>query len=246
VADLKNNAANMDMQIANLRGQMRRLKEQIDANVRAREESLKIAGIAHQQNKQDVFVLKARKACRLQESNMTLQALYEKMGVLYKILQKMYDASLVLIEDIEDEVRVKEQERNAIRASYSAFRSAMRVMRGSDQKELFDQTMEYLADDYGQKLGEIEHFMDISKGIIDTMDIQNGVYEVEALSQLEEWEKKTDYILFGDQKQAMLEEAKEMLQLPEFKVDDDTAKVPLSQPKQSEKYKALFEEEEEK
>jgi len=247
VAELKDNAANMDRQIQNLRGQMRRLKEQINANARAREESLKIAGVARQQNKQEVFVLKARKAGRLQESNLTLQALYEKMAVLYKILQKMYEASLVLIEDIEDEVKVKEQERNAIRASYSAFRSAMKVMRGSDQKELFDRTMEYLAEDYGRKLGEIEHFMDISKSIIETIDIQNGVYEADALAQLEEWEKKTDSIIFGNQKHLMLEEAKEMLQLPEFKVaDDDAAKVPRSESKQADKYKSLFKSEEEK
>ena len=245
VADLKANAANMDRQIANLRGQMRRLQEQMEANARAREESLKIAGIAQQQNKQDVFVLKARKAGRLHESNLTLRALYEKMAVLYKILQKMYEASLVLIEDIEDEVRVKEQERNAIRASYSAFKSAMRVMKGSDQKELFDQTMEYLADDYGRKLGEIEHFMDISRSIIETIDIKNGVYEAEALAQLEAWEKKTDSIIFGDQKQAVLEEAKDMLNLPEFKVADDTVEVPEADSKQSDKYETLFEDKEE-
>ncbi len=241
VDELKDNAANMDRQTANLRGQMRRLKNLIDTNESDREESLKVAKIAQTQQKQEVFVLKARKAGRLKDSNLTLRNLYERMGLLYKILQKMYETSLVLIEDIEDEVKVKEQERNAIRASYSAFKSAMRVMRGSDQKELFDQTMEYLADDYGRKLGEIEHFMDISKGIIDTIDIQNGVYEADAMAQLEDWEKKTDSIIFGDQKQAMLEEAKEMLQLPDFKLEREPELVERKSDK--DKYEELFEKE---
>jgi len=209
VQTLRDNASNMNEQIANLRGQMRRLKETIDANEKTRTDALKMAGAARKENNQKIVALKARKAGRLEESNMTLTALYTKMEVLYRVLTKMYETCLLLIEDLADEVSVKDRERSAIKASYSAFKSAMKIVNGDkDKKEIFDQTMEFLADDYGKKLGEIEHFMEMSSSVIESIDIQNGVYEEDALKKLDEWEKKSDSILLGSQKQALIEEAK--------------------------------------
>jgi hypothetical protein len=58
-------------------------------------------------------------------------------------------------------------------------------------------TMEKLTDDYGLKMGEIEQFMDVSKGFIDTVDLDNGIYEANALSQLEAWEAKSQNLLLS-------------------------------------------------
>ena len=46
----------------------------------------------------------------------------------------MYENSEILVEDIQDQVKVKEQERKAIRASHSAMRSAMNVINGDADK----------------------------------------------------------------------------------------------------------------
>lgn len=208
VSHLKDQAEIMSQQIGNLRGQMRSLKNAIDRNASMKKEALQMAGQARKQNRQNVFVLKARKAGRLEESNMTLQALYTKLEVLYRVLNKMYETALILVEDLEDEVDVKTREYPAIKASYSAFKSALRIIQGDrDKREVFDITMEYLAEDYGRKVGEIEHFMDISHSIIDTIDVQNGVYEEEALKKLEEWENKSDSILLGDNKRLLIAQA---------------------------------------
>lgn len=55
------------------------------------------------------------------------------------------------------------------------------------------------------KMGEIDSFIENSKGFVEGLDIQNGVYEAEAMKKLQEWEQKADSILLGSQKQAMLE-----------------------------------------
>jgi hypothetical protein len=200
----------MSNQIGKLRGQMRKLSETIEQNKRQMNQNLKLADRAKKDENRQVFVLKARKAGRLNESNMTLQALYDKMELLYRVLLKMYETSTMLIEDLESEVEIKSQERNVIRASYSAFRSAMGIIKGDpNKKELFDQAMEYLASDYGKKLGEIDHFMDVSKSFIDTVDVQNGVYEEDALKMLEAWEKKSESLLLGDQKQTMISQSED-------------------------------------
>lgn len=219
VSDLKSNAENMYQQISNLRGQMSKLKNLINQNEKERKQSLEFAGEAKKQNKQNIFVLKARKAGRLEESNMTLSALYNKMEMLYRVLNKMYETSLVLIEDMEDEVKVKTMERDAIKASYSAFKSAVRIIKGDpDKKEIFDQAMEFLTDDYGKKLGEIEHFMEISSSVIDSIDIQNGVYAEDALAKLDAWEKQSDSILLGDQKKMIIAAANDPTNVVELDV----------------------------
>jgi len=247
VSDLKSNAENMYRQIGNLRGQMRKLKELIDQNERERAQSLQFAGEARKQNKQNIFVLKARKAGRLEESNLTLSALYTKMEVLYRMLNKMYETSLVLIEDLEDEVKVKTMERDAIKASYSAFRSAVRIIKGDpDKKEIFDQAMEFLAEDYGKKLGEIEHFMEVSSSVIDSIDIQNGVYAEDALQKLEDWEKQSESILLGDQKKMLIAAANDPTNVLELNVKlpkpSEATIEKAADGSKSLKYEELFEE----
>jgi hypothetical protein len=65
----------------------------------------------------------------------------------------------------------------------------------TDQKEMFDMALENLASDYAMKLGEIEEFMDASDGFIKSVDLENGVYEVEALSELAKWDNRMDKLL---------------------------------------------------
>jgi hypothetical protein len=85
---------------------------------------------------------------------------------------------------------VKEQERKALLAGYGAFTSAMKVMKGDpDKRELFNQAMEFLAEDYSMKVGQIEDFMRTSQGFIQTVDLENGVFEQDALDALD---KKLD------------------------------------------------------
>lgn len=205
IASLVKGLRNMQAQIDNLRGQMAQLKLLIERNERDRTKALNLVREAREQNKNTVLVLKARQAGRLKDSNITLQDLYRKMEILLRVLMKMHETSEVLVDDIKSEVDVKTRERAAIRASYSAFKSALRIVRGqTNERDLYDQAMEFLAADYGQKLGEIESFIEMSRGFIDTVDLQNGVYEADALKQIEDWEKRGDSILLGGEKQALL------------------------------------------
>lgn len=208
IEDLIKSLARMNKHIAALQGQIRQVKNLIAQNERERDDALKMMHQAKKENKNSIITLKARKAGRLENSNTTLQQLLTKMEVLYRVLVKMYETSDVLIEDMKDEVQVKEREREAINASYSALRAAMKIMSGDpDKKAMFDQTMEYLAYDYGMKIGEIENFVRMSENFISTVDLQNGVYEEEAMRMLDEWEKKSDSLLLGDKKNTLIAQA---------------------------------------
>lgn len=207
VESLQDNLAKMGTQIGKLRGQMRKLKDIIDSNEKERTDSLAMASQAREKGKSNILILKTRKAGRLQESNLKLTDLYRKMEVLYRVLTKMYENSEVLMEDIKDQVAVKKMEREAIRTSHSAMRSAQNIISGDkDKRMMFDQAMEAVADDVSRKVGEMERFMELSQTFMDGVDLQNGVYEEKGLEMLEKWENEGMSLLLGDEKTILLTE----------------------------------------
>ncbi len=192
IEDLEANLRKMSRQIGSLRGQMRQLKGIMDTNTAEIKKNMTVAEQAKKKNDDKNMALAARKAGRLQDANAKYEALYNRMEVLYRILSKMYENSELVLEDTTDQVKVKEQEYNAIHSSHNAIRSAMSIISGNpDQRALFDQALEALADDVGGKVGEMERFMDTSRNLMDSIDLQNGVFEEEGLRLLEQWEKES-------------------------------------------------------
>lgn len=208
IEDLKDNLGKMNTQISSLKGQMYKLGEMIKQNQRDIQNNLGLASKAKETGKESIMVLKARKAGRLQESNMKLEDLYKRMEVLYRVLTKMYENSEIMLEDLSDQVVVKEQEYKAIKASHSAIRSAQAILSGnSDKKYMYDMALEAMAEDVGQKVGEMERFMDMSKNFMDGIDLQNGVFEEEGLAMLEKWEKEGVSFLLGGEKNKLIAKA---------------------------------------
>lgn len=195
--NLRKRLEDMRESMSQLNGQKKKLAEIIKKNENERQHSLALAKQAHERpDTKSAFILQSRQAGRLQKSNMTLQSLLNRMEAMSKVLKKMYEVAEFTSADIDSEVQVKTAERAAIKASYGAFTSARRIIQGDvDQKALFDQAMEHLADDYAMKVGEIELFMEMSDGFIKSVDLENGVYEQDALDQFEQWEKKADQLL---------------------------------------------------
>ncbi|MEM6964139.1 MAG: hypothetical protein AAF573_05185 [Bacteroidota bacterium] len=237
--DLQSNLGKMNKQIGKLKGQMHKLKELIVNNRREIQSNLTQASKAKQVNKQNIMILKSRKAGRLKESNMRLEDLYKKMEVLYRVLTKMYENSEILLEDVKDQVMVKEQEYKAIRASASAMKSAASVISGNpDKRAMFDMAMEAVADDVSQKVGEMERFMEMSSNFMDSVDLQNGVFEEEGLKMLEKWEKEGVSILLGEEKSGLIEKANsdnEVLDL------NQPIKKPIREQGHTNQYDSLFE-----
>lgn len=220
VDDLKKNLKKMRMQIGKLRVQMHKLKEMIVSNQKNIKTNMQLASEAKRGNQQAQVILKTRKAGRLRDSNIKLEDLYKRMEVLYRVLNKMYENSYVLSEDIEDQVSLKEQERKAIRASHSAMNSAMSIIKGdADKRAMFDQALEAVADDVSNKVGEMERFMEMSEDFMSSIDLQNGIFEEKGLEMLKEWEQQSTSLLLGEAKEDILQQ-----------VDNDSDILDLNEP----------------
>jgi len=198
ISDLQDNLTKMGTQIGGLKGQMRKLITIVEENNKEINNNMAIARKAKEQGNESAMLLSSRKAARLQESNEKYTALHSKMSILYRVLTKMYSNSEILIEDTTDQVKVKEQERKAIRASHSAMRSAMSIIKGdADKRAMFDQAMEVIADDVANKVGEMERFMEMSSNFMNSIDLQNGVFEEQGMKMLEDYEKNSTLLLLG-------------------------------------------------
>ncbi|HMP28181.1 MAG TPA: hypothetical protein PKD85_01190 [Saprospiraceae bacterium] len=201
ISDLESNLAKMGKQIGELRGQMRKLQTMVTDNDKEINQQMLIAKKAKEQGNQQAMLLSSRKAARLQESNEKYVELHSRISILYKVLSKMYSNSEVLLEDTKDQVKVKEQEYKAIKASNNAMRSAMSIIKGDpDKRAMFDQALEFIADDVSQKVGEMERFMEMSSDFMSSIDLQNGVFQDQGLKMLEEYEKKSTLLLMGNSK----------------------------------------------
>jgi predicted nucleic acid-binding Zn-ribbon protein len=198
VDDLQDNLGKMSKQIGNIRGQMRKLKTQVEENSKEIENNLMLAKKAREKGMEQEMILSSRKAARLKDTNQKYSKLLGKMEILYRVLAKMYKNSEILLEDTRDQVKLKEQERKAIRASHGAMKSAMNVISGNtDKRVMFDQALEVIADDVANKVGEMERFMELSSSIMDKVDLQSGAFEEEGMRMLDEWEKNSTLMLMS-------------------------------------------------
>lgn len=199
VEDLEANLGKMSQQIGKLRGQSRKLEALMKQNDAEITKNMKLASAAKVKGDEKNTILATRKAARMRDTNAKYQALTNKMDVMYRILKRMYENSEVLLEDTRDQVTLKEQERKVILTSHSAMKSAMSVISGDpDKRAMFDSALEHIADDVANKVGEMEHLMEMSSSFMDSVDLQNGVFEEEGMRMLEEWEKKSSLLLMGD------------------------------------------------
>jgi len=220
VSDLKGNLKKMRKQIGKLRAQMHKLREMIVNNQKDIKANIQLAGEAKRTNQEAQMILKSRKAGRLRDSNLKLEDLYKRMEVLYRVLTKMYENSFILAEDIEDQVALKDQERKAMMAGHSAMKSAMSIIKGdTDKRAMFDQALEAIADDVSGKVGEMERFMEMSEDFMQSIDLNNGIFEEKGMEMLEKWERESTSLLLGDAKQDILSQA-----------DDDTDILDLNAP----------------
>ena len=191
-----------------LKGQITVLTRQINQNANEYEKSMSMAALAHERGNTSVFSVQSRQAGRLEKLNKaSLAPLLTQMEVHLRAINKYHEVTGTVIDDLKNEVHARKIERDMILASHSAMKAAKRILNGGgDAKELFDQAMEFVVDEFGMKMGEIDSFIENSQGFVEGLDMQNGVYEADALKKLQAWENKADSILLGNGKAQLLEQ----------------------------------------
>jgi hypothetical protein len=179
-------------QMGRLNGQIRHIERTMSDNEQMRDAALRSAKAGRQDGKlANATRMQARHAVKLEASNENLSSVHTRMQSLARMLKKVHDAAELVLQDMVGTVDVKRRERESIQAAYSAYRSAFAILKGqSEGQDLYDDAMEYLNQDYADKLGEIETFIDFSGGIIEAAELQNLADDARISEQLESWERR--------------------------------------------------------
>lgn len=203
IAEMKKNLAIMDEQLGNLNGSIRTLQNQIDANQKEAEHSMALANQADkkiaaggltsldQQQYMSARVTNQRHAASLINIDKSLTDLRDKLKILYEQLIRWRATAEFQVTDKENRVSEEEMRRKALKKAYSVFQAAKKIFRGDPvANQIYDQTLEYLADDAGQMLGEMEDFNRLANKLMTNMDLETGAVNDEAIKQLTEFQRK--------------------------------------------------------
>lgn len=191
--DLRDKMRVMENQIGELKGQIRKIKLKIEEKDKKIHYFMGMAKAAQNKGDKAQMNLNLKKAEREKKARVSFSILRDKTEKLYKVLDKMKKYSAIMADDIAHEVEIKKEEREIIRTSHGVMKSAVSIINGnSDKKLIFDQAMEYIVDDIGMRIGEMERFMDVSADFMNNMDLEEAMYEEQGLQALEDWVNQVD------------------------------------------------------
>ena len=199
IENLEKNHEKMNDHIAKLSGEIRGLERKISENKQNIERSLKIASSAKEKELKGQVYLESRKAGRRRETTIKLSDLLTKIEKIYTVLKKMYEVSGIVIEDLKDEMEQKEIEYKTIKQAYAALVSSMSILNGDpNERAMFELALEKMEEEVSQKLGTMDRFMDMSEGLVQGIDIEQGIFAEDGMRMLEEYEQGGFDSFFND------------------------------------------------
>lgn len=193
----------MEEQIKTTRGAIGTLKQAIQENGQNSAELKRKAAEARNQMERpggdperqlrmaSQFKINANEAVRLDKANERYMDLLVRLEKIYKLLTTLGVSIDTYIQDTSNEVRQQEIQFKTIGAAHKAFSSAMKVLKGNaTEEDIYNTTLEYLADEAGRKLGEMEDMQRVAQTFMDKIDIENGVMGEDVLKMVDTFESK--------------------------------------------------------
>lgn len=219
-----------------LGGVMKETRNEISQNIAEATAALKLASEAKKRKVQSQVFVQSRQAQRLQKYSVPLKDSLNRMEVLYRILGKYVEKGEAVLQDMELETKTVERNYRAINAAHTATMAAESLIMKDRDRDMYDQALDLLLQDYNLKLADIESFAEKSSSILGQMDLQNAVWHTEALKMLEEFEQKGESILLGDEKSTLLSDAYD----PNNVLDLDAPDEAKTEQRKSTDYGKLF------
>ncbi len=87
------------------------------------------------------------------------------------------------------------------------------------------------------KVGEMEQFMEMSSSFMNSIDLQNGIFEEEGLKMLEKWESEGVSLILGKEKDSLLLQANNPNEVLDLNVP---IKQAVREPGHRNQYDSLF------
>ena len=197
IEHLNEQLEDMGGHITKVNEQLSKLKGRIQKNEDDVEKCLQKASAAKTRgaNYADQVALNAAQATRLQGSNVKLSELFNKLKNVYDVLLKVEKNAKFMLDDTTNEVETRKIDYLTIKEGYSAFKSAMSILKGNpDEMELFNRSMDFVVDDVRAKIGDMERFMQLSENTMKSIDLDNAVFQTKGFELIDAWEKNNSIV----------------------------------------------------
>ena len=206
--NLDSNLSNINEQLTKVKGVIAGLRRKVETYLEEYKHYMDLAGAAKKKNDAKTAKSNAMFAERRKAATDRLAKLHKKLEAIYRVLQKMYENCGIIRDQTKDEIEMKEEEWIAIRSAHKAIKSAMSIINGNaDERAMYELTLEKMATDVGNKIGEMERFLEVSQTVLAGIDLEQDVFAEKGLKMLEDWEKTADSWILGDEKQKILKAA---------------------------------------
>ena len=114
-------------------------------------------------------------------------------------MDRYYGLCQDTITDMENEIKYRQDERAYSQQSRSVVRNAMSILKGLPEKDMWDDSMTKLENDYTAAIGEVENFLTMTQGILQQADLQDSADTSKAMAMLNDWQAKNSGVTLGGQ-----------------------------------------------
>lgn len=175
----------MEGHMTKVLGKKQTLDNEIRDNEKLKQKQLKECDYAKSKGLQKEAKLAAEQVGMLTEANATLMEVSKGVELVYRRLDQMHEVADYQIKSKTAEVNLKERTWKTIKEANSAMKSAMSVLQGDpDERARFEQSLQTMADDIGNKTGEMQQWMDRSDKLVNSTNLQRDLLADEGFKQL--------------------------------------------------------------
>ena len=173
-----------------MNGKVKQAEQVIARNNNDIERANQAALVAKNQGNNQHAMLKMNEAGRLAKFNESLTASMQQTIAMQQVCTRIKNALEFTIADLKSQVDISERQYEILKSQHEAITGVKKWMnKNSADKQMFDQSMQHLIDDYGMKIGQIDDAMNNMQTFLTDYDIEKGVMDNEALARFEQWEQ---------------------------------------------------------
>lgn len=210
IKDMIKERSNLLNKSNEVNGEKERVRMKIQENEREITRNMDMAKTASKSGDGSMVALTTRQAERYTDYNNRLIPLEKNLTIISEYLMKLYKESGHVIQDRKNELNIKKDLYNSVTKANNALSSAMKIFNGDPEKQLLvEQSMNSLAQNIGNKLGEMKNSIRITGEFMNSIDLNNATFEQKGLRALEEYNKGERAPLTFDKKEKIKRKAGE-------------------------------------
>jgi hypothetical protein len=139
----------------------------------------------------------ATRAGTLRGSAENISNVSDRIKPVLDLLRKMYEVYKFQENELADKIVGKKAEWSAFKAADAGMNSARKLLSGSSkQLQFYEDASSLIAKEFGSVFGQLNDLQIASQEVIDSIDIQKGVYDMQAFDR---WQAKAKPLLLTDQ-----------------------------------------------